>query len=100
MAKAIEKVVITAEMIDEIASIREQIASLSKREADLKKTLRADCDGVDTVYRGAHYVLKTKFVTQERLDTTKARDVLGEEWCSANTKTVIAMNIDSTEVLQ
>lgn len=99
MAKTTEKVVITAEMIDELAALREQIASLAAREKELRESLRKDCDGVDTTYRGRHYVLKTKFVTQERLNTALAREVLGEEWCSKHTKTVVSMNIDHTEVL-
>jgi rRNA-processing protein FCF1 len=99
MAKTTEKIVITAAVIDELAALREQIKSLAKREKQLVEALREDCNGVDTVYRGDHYVLKTKFVTQERLDTAAAREELGEDWCAANTKTVVSMNIDATEVL-
>lgn len=99
MAKTVEKIVITAAVIDELAALREQIKSLAKREKELVEAVRTDCNGVDTVYRGDHYVLKTKFVTQERLDTAAAREALGEDWCAANTKTVVSMNIDATEVL-
>ena len=92
-------IVVTAAVIDELAALREQIKTLEKRAKDLTAALRADCDGVDTIYRGEHYVLKTKFVTSERLDTTVAREALGEEWCEAHMKAVVAMNIDATEVL-
>lgn len=99
MAKTVEKIVITAAVIDELAALREQMRSLAAREKTLVAALREDCNGVDTVYRGDHYVLKTKFVTQERLDTALAREVLGEDWCAEHTKTVVAMNIDATEIL-
>jgi len=92
-------IVITAAVIDELAALREQIATLEKRANELKKALRADCDGVDTIYRGDHYVLKTKFITSERLDTAAARAALGDEWCEANMKAVVSMNIDATEIV-
>jgi hypothetical protein len=92
-------IVVTAAIIDELAALREQIASLAKREKELVKAVREDCNGVDTVYRGVNYVLKTRHVTSERLDTVAAREKLGEEWCSTHTKTSVAMNIDATEVL-
>lgn len=99
MAKTAEKIVITAAVIDELAALREQIKSLAKREKELVTALKDDCGGVDTTYRGVHYVLKTRHVTQERLDTVAAREALGEEWCEAHTKPVVSMNIDATEVL-
>jgi hypothetical protein len=100
MAKtAAPKVVITAAVIDELAALRDQIKSLAKREKELVEALRADCAGTDTIYRGEHYVLKTRHVTSERLDTTAARAALGEDWCSAHMKASTAMNIDATEIL-
>lgn len=99
MAKVTEKCAITADMIDELAVLRDKIRVLSKREEELKKALREDCAGVDTVYRGYTFVLKTKFVTQERLDTAAAREALGEQWCSEHTKTQVLMTIDCTELI-
>lgn len=99
MAKTKTPVVVTADMIDELAALRDQIASLTKREKELREAVREDCGGVDTTYRGRHYVLKTRHVTQERLDTALAREVLGEDWCEKHTKTTVSMNIDHTEVL-
>lgn len=100
MAKVVApSIVLTAQVIDELAALREQIASLSKREKELVKALREDCNGIDTIYRGVNYVLKTRHVTSERLDTVAAREQLGEEWCSTHTKTSVAMNIDTIEVL-
>ena len=100
MAKTIAPaIVITAAVIDELAALREQIKSLAAREKELIKALKDDCAGTDTIYRGVHYVLKTKFVTSERLDTTAAREALGEEWCEAHMKAVISMNIDATEII-
>ena len=96
MAKITEKCVVTAAMIDELAALREQIRSLSKREKELVTAVKEDCNGVDTVYRGEMYVLKTRHVESERLDTAAARAALGEEWCAANTKTSVSMNIDCT----
>lgn len=92
-------IVVTAAIIDELAALREQIASLAKREKELVKAVREDCNGVDTIYRGVNYVLKTRHISSERLDTVAAREALGEEWCSTHTKTSVAMNIDATEVL-
>lgn len=92
-------IVITAAVIDELAALRDQIKTLEKRAKELSAALREDCNGVDTIYRGEHYVLKTKFVTSERLDTTAAREALGEEWCEAHMKAVVSMNIDATELV-
>lgn len=100
MAKVAVKIVLTAAVIDELAVLREQMRSLAKREKELVQALKDDCAGVDTVYRGEHYVLKTRHVTQERLDTVAAREALGEEWCAEHMKEVVSMNIDATEVLQ
>jgi hypothetical protein len=92
-------IVITTAVIDELAALRDQIKTLEKRAKELSTALREDCNGVDTIYRGEHYVLKTKFVTSERLDTTAAREALGEEWCEAHMKAVVSMNIDATELV-
>lgn len=98
MAKVI-KPVITAADIDELAALREQIASLSKREKTLKDLIREDAKGETTLYRGEHYSLRVTFVTSERLDTVAAREALGEEWCDSHTKAVVSMNIDALEIL-
>ena len=92
-------IVFTAAVIDELSALRDQIKTLEKRAKELSTALREDCNGVDTIYRGEHYVLKTKFVTSERLDTTAAREALGEEWCEAHMKAVVSMNIDATELV-
>ena len=92
-------IVVTADVIDELAALREQIRSLARREKELVEAIRTDCAGTPTVYRGVHYVLKTKFTTSERLDTAAARAALGDEWCAANTKTTTAMTIDTTEIV-
>lgn len=92
-------IVITADIIDELAALREQIRSLTAREKELVKAVKEDCGGADTIYRGVHYVLKTRHITSERLDTTAAREALGEEWCEAHMKAVVSMNIDATEIL-
>ena len=42
-------IVVTAAIIDELAMLREQIASLAKREKELVKAVREDCNGVDTI---------------------------------------------------
>lgn len=91
--------IITAEMIDELASIREQLRTLARREEALKKAIRQDCGAKDTTYNGVHYALRIRFVTQERLDTVAARELLGEEWCASHTKTQVNMNIDAIEIL-
>jgi len=92
-------IVITAAVIDELAALRDQIKSLAKREKELVEALRKDCAGADTIYRGDHYVLKTRHITSERLDTAAARAALGEEWCAANMKASTSMNIDATEIV-
>jgi hypothetical protein len=94
-----QTITITAAMIDELAAIREQLRTLTRREEALKKAIRQDCDGQDTTYNGEHYALRIKFVRQERLDTVAAREMLGEEWCAAHTKTQVNMNIDAIEIL-
>lgn len=99
MAKTTTRIVITAAIVDELAALREQIKSLAKREKELVTALKEDCAGADTIYRGKHYVLKTRHVTQERLDTVAAREALGEQWCSEHTKAVVSMNIDATELI-
>lgn len=100
MAKTIApKIVLTAVVIDELAALREQMKSLAKREKELVAALKEDCAGVDTTYRGEHYVLKTRHVTQERLDTVAAREELGEKWCAEHTKEVVSMNIDTMELI-
>lgn len=100
MAKtAAPQIVITAAVIDELAALREQIRSLAAREKELVAALKSDCAGTDTIYRGVHYVLKTRHVASERLDTVAAREALGEQWCEEHTKTVVSMNIDATEII-
>lgn len=100
MAKtAAPQIVITAAVIDELAALREQIRSLAAREKELVAALKIDCAGTDTIYRGVHYVLKTRHATSERLDTVAAREALGEQWCEEHTKIVVSMNIDATEII-
>lgn len=91
---------ITTAMIDELAQVRDQLKALTAREKALKEALREDCGGVDTIYKGRAYQLEVKFTSERRLDTTAARDALGEEWCAAHMNEIEKMNIKQMAVIK
>lgn len=99
MSKTKARVTVTAEMIDELAQVRDQLRALTAREKTLKEALREDCAGTDTIYKGNAYQLEVKFTSEQRLDTAAAREQLGEEWCKEHTNTVEKMNIKQMEIL-
>lgn len=99
MTKAKTPVAITADVIDELAQVRDQLRALTAREKVLKEALREDCAGTDMIYKGRAYQLEVKFTSEQRLDTAAAREVLGEEWCKEHTNTVEKMNIKQMEIL-
>ena len=91
---------ITAAMIDELATVRDQLKALTAREKALKDALRADCGGADTIYKGVAYQLEVKFTSERRLDTAAARAALGEEWCEEHMNEVEKMNIRQMAVIK
>jgi hypothetical protein len=99
MSKTTTRAVVTTAMIDELAQVRDQLRALTAREKLLKEALRADCAGVDTVYKGRAYQLEVKFTQELRLDTAAARATLGEEWCKDHMNAVEKMNIRQMEIL-
>lgn len=99
MSKTKTRVTVTAAMIDELAQVRDQLRALTAREKLLKEALRADCAGVDTIYKSRAYQLEVKFTQEQRLDTAAARAALGEEWCKDHMNTIEKMNIRQMEIL-
>lgn len=91
------KTVITVEMVDELAQVRDKLRALTAREKHLKDAFRAGGAGI---YRGQHHQIEIKFTTQERTDMDAVREALGETWMQEHTKAVSVMNIDQMEIVK
>lgn len=99
MAKTIAKpvgVVITEQMVDELAQVRDQLRALTAREKHLKEIFRK---GGEAIYRGRATQVSIKFTTERRMDVTAARATLGEEWVAAHLVDVEKMNITQMDLV-
>lgn len=99
MAKTIAKpvdTVITMEMVDELAQVRDQLRALTAREKYLKEVFRK---GGEATYRGRATQVSIKFTTERRMDVVEARAVLGEEWAAAHFVDVVKMNITQMDLV-
>jgi hypothetical protein len=99
MAKTIAKpveVVITEQMVDELAQVRDQLRALTAREKHLKEIFRK---GGEAVYRGRATQVSIKFTTERRMDVTAARAALGEEWVADHLVDVEKMNITQMDLV-
>jgi hypothetical protein len=91
------KTLITVEMVDELAQVRDKLRALAAREKHLKDAFRASGAGI---YRGEHYQIQIGFSTQNRVDMDAVRDTLGEAWIQEHTKPVEVMNIGQMEIVK
>jgi hypothetical protein len=98
MAKTTTKpVAITTDMVDELASVRDQLKALTAREKYLKEQFRK---GGDAIYRGDQHQIEVKFTTRPQLDMDAVRAKLTPAWIAANTGEVEVMNIRQMEIVQ
>jgi hypothetical protein len=91
-----KKPVITEAMVDELATIRDQLRSLTAREKTLKEAFRANGAGI---YAGEYHQIEVVFTTRPQVDMDKVRDRLGVEWLDANSKEVEVMNLRQMELV-
>ncbi len=84
--------VITEQMVDELAQVRQQLAELVAREKALKETFR---EAGAAVYRGQQFQVEITFSSQSRLDSQAVKDALGPKWIAEHQKAVEQMNIRS-----
>lgn len=96
MAKVKNAKIITTAMVDELATVRDQIRALTAREKFLKEKFRQEGAGV---YRGEAYQIEISFTERAQVDMDKVREELGAAWMATNTKTVEIMNIRQMEVI-
>lgn len=98
MAKTTTKpVAITTDMVDELASVRDQLKALTAREKYLKEIFRK---GGDAIYRGDQHQIEVKFTTRPQLDMDAVRAHLSPEWIEEHTGTVEVMNIRQMEIVK
>ena len=98
MAKTTTKpVAITTDMVDELASVRDQLKALTAREKYLKEIFRA---GGDAIYRGDQHQVEIKFTTRPQLDMDAVRAHLSAVFIAANTGEVDVMNIRQMEIVK
>ena len=98
MAKTTTKpVTITTDMVDELASVRDQLKALTAREKHLKEIIRA---GGDAIYRGDQHQIEIKFTKRPQLDMDAVRAKLPAEWIAENTGEVEVMNIRQMEIVK
>lgn len=90
------KTAVTAEMVDELAQVRDKLRALTARETHLKKLFREDGAGI---YRGEAYQIEVSFSSRSQLDMDAVRAALGEEWIKSNTKQCEQMNIKQMELI-
>jgi len=99
MAKTIakpESAVISKQMVDELARVRDQLRALTAREKYLKEVFRK---GGEATYRGRAAQISIKFTIEYRMDTVAARTTLGEEWVAAHLVPVEKMNIAQMDLV-
>jgi hypothetical protein len=98
MAKTTTKpVAITTDMVDELASVRDQLKALTAREKHLKEIFRA---GGNAIYRGDQHQIEIKFTTRPQLDMEAVRAKLPAEWIEEHTGEVEVMNIRQMEIVK
>jgi hypothetical protein len=98
MAKTITKpVAITTDMVDELASVRDQLKALTAREKYLKEIFRK---GGDAIYRGDQHQIEIKFTTRPQLDMDAVRAKLSPAWIEEHTGEVEVMNIRQMEIVK
>jgi hypothetical protein len=98
MAKTTTKpTTITTDMVDELASVRDQLKALTAREKHLKEIFRA---GGDAIYRGDQHQIEIKFTKRPQLDMDAVRAKLPAEWIAENTGEVEVMNIRQMEIVK
>jgi hypothetical protein len=94
--KMAKKPVITQEMVDEFAAIRDQLESLTAREKVLKEAFRANGAGI---YAGEFNQIEIVFTSRPQVDMDKVRTKLGEAWMTANSYDVQVMNVRQMELV-
>jgi hypothetical protein len=98
MAKTTAKpATITTEMVDELASVRDQLKALTAREKYLKEIFRK---GGNAIYRGDQHQIEIKFTTRPQLDMEAVRAHLSPEWIEEHTGEVDVMNIRQMEIVK
>ena len=98
MAKTTTKpTAITTDMVDELASVRDQLKALTAREKYLKEIFRK---GGNAIYRGDQHQIEIKFTTRPQLDMDAVRAQLSAEWIEEHTGEVEVMNIRQMEIVK
>ncbi len=84
-------------LVDELGSIREQLANLKKMEGFLKEALLARSDGKIAI-EGEIFVAAITDRSQQRLDTAGLKEEFGPEWYEDHTKTIEFKEVRTTRL--
>ena len=96
MTKTAKKPVITVAMVDELATIRDQLKTLNAREKVLKEAFRANGAGI---YAGEFNQIEIVFTSRPQINMDDVRDTLGAEWIEAHSRDVEIMNVRQMELV-
>jgi hypothetical protein len=96
MTKTAKKPVITVTMVDELATIRDQLKTLNAREKVLKEAFRANGAGI---YAGEFNQIEIVFTSRPQINMDDVRDTLGAEWIEAHSRDVEIMNVRQMELV-
>lgn len=96
MTKTAKKPVITVTMVDELATIRDQLKTLNAREKVLKEAFRANGAGI---YAGEFNQIEVVFTSRPQINMDDVRDTLGAEWIEAHSRDVEIMNVRQMELV-
>lgn len=98
MAKTTTKpTTITSDMVDELASVRDQLKALTAREKHLKEIFRK---GGAAIYRGDQHQIEIVFTSRPQLDMDAVRAKLSPTWIAEHTGEVEVMNIRQMEIVK
>lgn len=96
MTKKSKVPTITEAMVDELATIRDQLKSLAARERILKEAFRANGAGI---YAGEFNQIEVVFTTRPQINMDDVRDELGAEWIESHSRDIKVMNLRQMELV-
>lgn len=96
MTKKSKVPTITEAMVDELATIRDQLKSLAARERVLKEAFRANGAGI---YAGEFNQIEVVFTTRPQINMDDVRDELGAEWIESHSREIEVMNLRQMELV-
>lgn len=96
MTKKSKVPTITEAMVDELATIRDQLKSLAARERVLKEAFRANGAGI---YAGEFNQIEVVFTTRPQINMDDVRDELGAEWIESHSRDIEVMNLRQMELV-